>query len=145
MKKDKKVSINDLKRIIRDLVSSVIFFGSLYYTIGSISNLKSSFGYSSVVEILNYLETFFFSITGVSIAIGGFVPEIVSLLEKFDNKKLELDKYRINNRKKLDVSFSDSNSLEETKKQIEFLIKEKQRILSSENEKTDNNIVRVRK
>ena len=42
MKKDKKVSINDLKRIIRDLVSSVIFFGSLYYTIGSISNLKSS-------------------------------------------------------------------------------------------------------
>ena len=145
MKKDKKVSINDLKRIIRDLVSSVIFFGSLYYTIGSISNLKSSFGYSSVVEILNYLETFFFSITGVSIAIGGFVPEIVSLLEKFDNKKLELDKYRINNRKKLDVSFSDSNSLEETKKQIEFLIKEKQRILSSENEKTDNNIVSVRK
>lgn len=145
MKKDKKVSINDLKRIIRDLVSSVIFFGSLYYTIGSISNLKSSFGYSSVVEILDYLETFFFSITGVSIAIGGFVPEIVSLLEKFDNKKLELDKYRINNRKKLDVSFSDSNSLEETKKQIEFLIKEKQRILSSENEKTDNNIVRVRK
>ena len=145
MKKDKKVSINDLKRIIRDLVSSVIFFGSLYYTIGSISNLKSSFGYSSVVEILNYLETFFFSITGVSISIGGFVPEIVSLLEKFDNKKLELDKYRINNRKKLDVSFSDSNSLEETKKQIEFLIKEKQRILISENEKTDNNIVRVRK
>ena len=56
-----------------------------------------------------------------------------------------MDKYRINNRKKLDVSFSDSNSLEETKKQIEFLIKEKQRILSSENEKTDNNIVRVRK
>ena len=95
--------------------------------------------------IWRYLETFFFSITGVSIAIGGFVPEIVSLLEKFDNKKLELDKYRINNRKKLDVSFSDSNSLEETKKQIEFLIKEKQRILSSENEKTDNNIVRVRK
>lgn len=145
MKKDNKAICNDLKRIIRDLVSSVIFFGSLYYTIGSISNLKSSFGYSSVVEILDYLETFFFSITGVSIAIGGFVPEIVSLLEKFDNKKLELDNYRINNRKKLDVSFSDSNSLEETKKQIEFLIKEKQRILSSENEKTDNNIVRVRK
>lgn len=145
MKEDKKKIINDLKRIIRNLVSSAILFGSLYFTIDSISNLKSSFGYSSVVEILNYLETFFFSITGVSIAIGGFVPEIVSLLEKFDNKKLELDKYRINNRKKLDVSFSDSNSLEETKKQIEFLIKEKQRILSSENEKTDNNIVRVRK
>lgn len=145
MKKDKKVSINDLKRIIRDLVSSVILFGSLYYTIDSISNIKSSFGYISVVEFLDYLETFFCSIAGVSIAIGGFVPEIVSLLEKFDNKKLELDNYRINNRKKLDVSFSDSNSLEETKKQIEFLIKEKQRILSSENEKTDNNIVRVRK
>lgn len=145
MKKDKKVSINDLKRIIRDLVSSVILFGSLYYTIDSISNIKSSFGYISVVEFLDYLETFFCSIAGVSIAVGGFVPEIEKLLEKCDEKKSELDKYRINNRKKLDVSLSDTNSLEETKKQIEFLIREKERILSSENEKNDNNIVRVRK
>ncbi len=149
MKEEKKenniFNIDLLKRITRDLISTIIFLGSFYYTISSISILNSSFGYSSAVEFLDYLETFFFSIAGVCVGAFGFVPEINNLLDKRDEKLEELDDFRINNRKELTHSFSDIDSLEKTKKQIEFLIKEKERLLSSENEKNDNNIVRVKK